>query len=969
MRFLLTFIFLFLDLFFKVAFAQGSIADTQFSFAPPASDQSLVYLSNIFGVVDGVLAGSGSQIFGHMMGVFNTAVMVFCSLIITYIMTLGTINTAHEGEFLGKQWSSIMVPLRITVSMALLVPKASGYCMIQVFFMWIVIQGVGAADKIWNAALSYLNQGGQLIQQQISTAQISKTGADSSPTKDTVYTGAANMLSGIVCMYGLQQWIADMKKNCPTGTSSSIICKNQAPDLLNDTDPAQLPPQPAGTDMSLDMPTIANGDYLFLNGVCGTIKWKQTSGDTGGILAADSADAKALQNTRNIAVQTMYTFLKSTGMAIVNNDPDFNPPSTAANTQAAADYAILQFGVALDPTNGLPCHQTTAGQSCQNWGSSESASSIPVLFTGNEFLNSILAYYGVMQPYFSIQAQKKSDPGKATSSRTFIADAQRNGWMYAGAYFFKLINLSNDNKITGPMVKDVESGLDTSLDYSRSASTTKLPTDCNGSTNEICIMMNNAPGISSSIKPIVNLQRLISGAVKSNEQPPTTACPNGLTVSTAQFDLSKGLGYITGTPINVFTTMTCASTVYGFVGNSAFFNIAGSSHTDPAKDINTMPSLAPFRGLDLQIPTQGCSGFWCIPSSIGNVFITILNLVIGAFQAMVGIVMGLAIDFLVVAPIKIALIPMIQKGMEILTTQTLSPIVNLANMGAYFIQTGIETYFSIAGIGLLIGEAFQPAIAMGVSVVFALMMPIITSWVAYFLSVGFTTAYYVPLVPYMIFLFGVIGWFFSVIESMIAAPLVALILSSAEGEGVIGKGETGIMILMNVFLRPSLMVIGFVSGIMMSTVGVWILSATFKEAAGYLLISGMGAESGTAALGLTHDTAYSQMGGLDWQKYPFANLLGALFYISIFVSMYVTLTQKAFTLIHNVPDKVMRWIGGTQESYGQDTSAWTEETKGAVEKGGQASASALKDTSNEPGKALKEKQKADGKKGGGKIAP
>ena len=950
MRFLLTFIFLFLDLFFQVAFAQGSNAGTQFSFAPPANDQSLVYLANIFGVVDGVLAGSGSQIFGRMMGVFNTAVLAFSSIITMYILIVGTINTAQEGEFLGKQWSSIMVPLRITISMALLVPKASGYCMIQVFFMWVVIQGVGAADKIWNAALSYLNQGGQLIQQQISTAEISSKGAGGASERDTVYIGAAKMLSGIVCMYGLQQWIANSKKTCTNANKDSTICSKPIPDLLGSTDP--LTARLESGVMLLDMPNMPDvqGYYSNLNGACGTIKWKPipTGALNGSVITPGSADAQALENSRNIAVQTMYTFLKAAGMAIVNNDPDFNPASSTASNQAA-DYAKLQFGVALD-ADGRPCYQTSPGKSCQNWGSPGNNTSIPVLFTGNEFLNSILAYYGVMQPFFSIQAQQKSGAETAKSTRSFIADAQRNGWMYAGAYFFKLINLSNQNKMSGPMKKDVDSGLLESLDYLEVVDAAKkLPTDCdNPSTNRICILINNNP-INSTIKPIVNLQRLISGLVNSSTTSSTSGCTKNLRFNSGNFDLAAGQGYIEtqGGPQGL-TEMACASTVYGFVGNSAFFNITGSSTIDPAKDLFSKPSLAPAR-IDLLLKYKGCEGFMCIPSTVGNFFIGILNIFILAIQAMVMIVMTLAINLLVVLPIKVSLIPMVQKGMEILTKQTLSPIVNIANMGAYFIQTGLDTYFAIVAVGFLIGAAFQPALSLMVMTVFGLMMPIITSWIAYFLSVGFTTAYYVPLVPYMIFLFGVIGWFFAVIESMIAAPLVALILSSAEAEGVIGKGETGIMILMNVFLRPSLMVIGFVAGIMMSTVGVWILSATFREAAGYLLIDGWDADIAAAG---NKPTAYSAWGGLNWQKYPWANLLGSLFYISIFVSMYVTLTQKAFTLIHNVPDKVMRWIGGTQESYGQDSSAWAEETKGAVEKGGDQSKQGAKETAEKLQKTI-----------------
>src|ERR1700733_1323844 len=130
------------------------------SFAPPPSDYSVVFLGNIFGVVDGVLHGTGSQIMGNMFGVFNSAVLALGGIVIMYTLMVSTMNTAHEGEMLGKKWSEIWVPMRSTLGLALLIPKATGYCLMQIFVMWIVVQGVGAADKIWAAALSYLNRGG-----------------------------------------------------------------------------------------------------------------------------------------------------------------------------------------------------------------------------------------------------------------------------------------------------------------------------------------------------------------------------------------------------------------------------------------------------------------------------------------------------------------------------------------------------------------------------------------------------------------------------------------------------------------------------------------------------------------------------------------------------------------------------------------------------------------------------------------
>ena len=175
-------------------------ADGSLSFAPPPSDYSVVFLGNIFGIVDGVLHGTGSQIMGSIFAVFNAAVLALGGLVIMYTLLVSTMNTAHEGQMLGKKWSSIWIPVRSTLGLALLIPKASGYCLMQIFVMWIVVQGVGAADKVWDAALGYLNRGGVIIQGQMDPTT-SLTAAKSSGSAG----GAQYILAGQTCMLGLQK--------------------------------------------------------------------------------------------------------------------------------------------------------------------------------------------------------------------------------------------------------------------------------------------------------------------------------------------------------------------------------------------------------------------------------------------------------------------------------------------------------------------------------------------------------------------------------------------------------------------------------------------------------------------------------------------------------------------------------------------------------------------------------------------
>ncbi len=140
--------------------APAATAASLFPVTP--GDVSIDYLGRIFGNVDYVLGGTGTQILGAMFKAFNIAALAFGSLVLAYSLLLSLVNSAHEGEILGRKFSTLFLPIRILIGLALLVPKASGYSLLQVFVMWTVMQGVYAADTIWGVALDYLAAGGEI---------------------------------------------------------------------------------------------------------------------------------------------------------------------------------------------------------------------------------------------------------------------------------------------------------------------------------------------------------------------------------------------------------------------------------------------------------------------------------------------------------------------------------------------------------------------------------------------------------------------------------------------------------------------------------------------------------------------------------------------------------------------------------------------------------------------------------------
>jgi defect in organelle trafficking protein DotA len=174
------FLLLTLLLLSSSAFAVTSI------FVVPPNDQSIYYLSYMFGSVGDVLAGSDNALLKLIIVYFNNAVLVLGGIIIIYSSVVSTVNTAHDGEVLGKKWNSVWTPLRAAFGFALLLPvKSKGYALIQVFLMWVVVQGVGAADYIWAEGVGAIQTGEAIVGTQ--------------QPNDLTYRAAQNVFNSQVC--------------------------------------------------------------------------------------------------------------------------------------------------------------------------------------------------------------------------------------------------------------------------------------------------------------------------------------------------------------------------------------------------------------------------------------------------------------------------------------------------------------------------------------------------------------------------------------------------------------------------------------------------------------------------------------------------------------------------------------------------------------------------------------------------
>jgi hypothetical protein len=146
---------------------------------------------------------------------------------------------------------------------------------------------------------------------------------------------------------------------------------------------------------------------------------------------------------------------------------------------------------------------------------------------------------------------------------------------------------------------------------------------------------------------------------------------------------------------------------------------------------------------------------------------------------------------------------------------------------------------------------------------------------------GLTIAFVLPMIPWVMWMAGVMGWLILVCEAVIAVPLWMLAHMSMQGEGLHGRANEGYGLLFNVMFRPTLMVFGLFLGYFVFATMSYLIRTTFGIAAGFVLEHG-------------------------WFV---TNILGIIVLLSIFVMTHVVAALVSFRMISLVPHHVPALIG------------------------------------------------------------
>ncbi|ODN43888.1 DotA/TraY family protein [Piscirickettsia litoralis] len=122
----------------------------------PVDDQSVYFLWQIFGNIIYWVSGSNASeqdptVIHYVISAFNSGLLSLLLVIYAIVIFVGTLNTAHQGEFLGKNWSSMWMPLRAIFGPLCIVPVKYGFCLAQIVLLYAVLVGVQLANYVWNS--------------------------------------------------------------------------------------------------------------------------------------------------------------------------------------------------------------------------------------------------------------------------------------------------------------------------------------------------------------------------------------------------------------------------------------------------------------------------------------------------------------------------------------------------------------------------------------------------------------------------------------------------------------------------------------------------------------------------------------------------------------------------------------------------------------------------------------------------
>lgn len=956
-----------------------------------SSDVSLQLLSKIFGMIPGIsqFAASKKTIVSALFYAFNWGLFGCSGLFLCYTTIKIIAETSLEGGQMKGNVTAMWTVLRVICGVGLLIPNNTGYSTVNTLVMWVVIQSISLANWTWyNVSVGFGNNvgvssgavyGGTGVDSEKVNKEVNELiASDTDPTK----IGTTDVLRSLVCAKAVELALSNISKNPNIDNAKlsdarfkSYSCNSESgkcvmpfldvpPDKLTSNNLfEQLFPSYNIKERSKKAAIISpinNFNANQLNGICGsfTVSTDSTLGNS----EADKAKKQEELRTGITNLQNMIQLLNGEAKRLLD---------AATSTNKSTLDAIDPFKYRIATKGGEPIMLATPNidpamlpnkskyvidysvNQNQLFADDPAVSSIKsellllnIPPTSRALLEAAASYY---RSNTAIRTNEQIN--KTTQIENQTKEQIGLGWAVAGSYY-RFISKQIEEQASSRQACNI---IDARLQPGEVAkSRESYPA------NSLFTMKNDIKGNDNVAYLLKSIDESALGS-----QLKDTAASN----SNTYLKRVMPLIYFASDYAKILKLKLESSSATDY-GKSAELNKAATAiETNAVEKIKLtsdqrINSTFSYAGLmTLQV---SATVLLCVPL-VGSAAIAILAWLPGKFMNFrLDNIMQAWNDIMNNKPnMKIEInnnsiqaydpISKLQLLGHVMVDQSLSYFTDmkalLISIGvAYGVSSAITAGLStVASVGSFMGMLTGVTILGGVlnsinstleSVTRSLVSGDMTMGMAIFLPVlvtGLTLTVYIPLIPYMLFLFGVISWLISVVCLMFAAPIICFLMlwsgASQENPLLSKEAEAFVMQLLAAFVRPTLMIAGLVVGIILATVSIDLLNYGFSA---IMTNSVLGKASATFKdAGLTDIKKIESLGG-----------------IVVYTFIMISVVNMCFSTIHSLYTEVMRIVGVQVGQAGGEAEKYMQEVKTGAEAFGSAAGAGAK-AGAETGKDIK----------------
>lgn len=268
------------------------------------------------------------------------------------------------------------------------------------------------------------------------------------------------------------------------------------------------------------------------------------------------------------------------------------------------------------------------------------------------------------------------------------------------------------------------------------------------------------------------------------------------------------------------------------------------------------------------------------------------------------------------------------------------PMAQLVAVGKGLVESAIRNVSLAAGTsfagGLLGALSDTGAKAAGVA---SAISQILVSTAFMGLTAGLVLYYILPFLPFVYFYFAVGSWIKAIFEAMVGVPLWALAHLRIDGDGLPGDAaQNGYFLLLEIFIRPILTVVGLIAAIAVFSTQVRVLDMIWDVVTAN--VTGFAPNSDILNMPTGPDLGISR------------SVVDRFFFTVIYTIVCYMMALASFKMIDMIPDNILRWAGAGVSSFGDIDKEHAESLTRYAAVGGMVHGTKLAETATSTAQGL-----------------